>query len=48
LSSFNVEVPILWVRTGNSWVRFEPIKRLEKTLLVRIYSEKAVCASSIE
>jgi len=25
-----VEVPILWVRTGNMWVRFEPIKRLKK------------------
>jgi len=27
-----VEVPILWVRTGNLWVRFEPIKLLKNTM----------------
>jgi len=26
-----VEVPILWVRTRNLWVRFELIKRLKKS-----------------
>jgi len=36
LSRFNVEVPILWVRTGNVWVRFELIQHLKKTLTTGI------------
>jgi len=33
LSRFNVEVPILWFGTGNLWVHFELMKRLEKNLV---------------
>ena len=34
LSRFHVGVPILWVRTGNLWVRFEPMKRLKNPACV--------------
>jgi len=29
-ATINVKVPILWIRTGNLWDRFELIKRLKK------------------
>jgi len=44
------KVAILWIRTGNLWLRFELIIRLKKTLLMmnseglkkRIFSKTAI------